>query len=430
MSTDQAVSQPRPPVSVLLPFLGDARDAAEALDALSVIERISGDELIVADNSPTQVLAGIAAGWPDVRVTAAVDEQSAYYARNAAAAAARNEWLLFTDADCTPTPSILERYFDQPIGDEVGAIAGEVDGERGQTELIARYQRDRGYLNQRRYVQSARPYAVTANLLVRTQAWRSVGGFLEGVLCDADTDFAWRLQAAGWSLGYRPEASVSHRYRETLPAFARMVVSYAAGRAWLKRRYPDAYPERANPAAIPRALGAALRWSVAGELERGRFRAIDALVIVLDRLGLARGNSARSARTARRAPASLVVIADAFPAKDEATVATELGESVAVEAHHRPVRQDLAAARSHDISYWEDDTPAQRLRALARVAVRHPGRVLADLVQRPGDSLPLRVLAPAAERLMVGEGRRIAAVGGDAVEAERLARLTGVDLQR
>src|ERR1700722_7928274 len=246
MTHDHEASHSRPAVSVLMPFLGDEREAARALDALCSIERGPDDEVIVADNSPDQVMCAIAPRWPGVRAVPAAEERSAYYARNVAAVSARNDWFLFTDADCLPEPNILGLYFAEPVPDDVGAIAGEVLGDHSQTQVIARYQRDRGYLNQKRYVLSDRPYAVTANLLVRAQAWESVGGFLEGVRCDADADFTWRLQAAGWRLGYRAAASVTHSYRETVSEFSRMILGYAAGRAWLNRRYPGAYTDRAS----------------------------------------------------------------------------------------------------------------------------------------------------------------------------------------
>ena len=40
--------------------------------------------------------------------------------------------------------------------------------------------------------------------------------FYEGVRAGEDTDFSWRIQAAGWRLELRSEASVEHRYRTTL----------------------------------------------------------------------------------------------------------------------------------------------------------------------------------------------------------------------
>ncbi|MEA2480407.1 MAG: hypothetical protein QOJ07_2329, partial [Thermoleophilaceae bacterium] len=77
---------PRPPVSVVVPFLGSAAEGEELACALEALERRPGDELIVVDNSPAPAFPGAA-----VRATA---QRSSYFARNAGADRARGEWLL------------------------------------------------------------------------------------------------------------------------------------------------------------------------------------------------------------------------------------------------------------------------------------------------------------------------------------------------
>ena len=95
------------------------------------------------------------------------------------------------------------------------------------------------------------PRAAAANLLVRRAAFDAVGGFFEGLRAAEDTDFSWRLQRAGWTLVGRPAAAVEHRYRDSLPALRRQWRGYAAGRAWLGRRY-DGFEPRAGARCAPR----------------------------------------------------------------------------------------------------------------------------------------------------------------------------------
>src|SRR5205807_7237442 len=106
-------------------------------------------------------------------------------------------------------------------------------------------------------------------------------------------DFAWRLQDVGWRLGYRPSASVVHRHREALRPFARVVIRYAAGRAWLNRRYPGEQPAPQQLRAAARALAAALWWLVRGRRERAAFRAVDSMVVALDHVGQMLSNVSR-----------------------------------------------------------------------------------------------------------------------------------------
>ncbi len=74
---------PRPGVSVVVPFAGDAEDAERLARSLAALELSDGDELIVADNSAE----GCFREGPGVRVVRATRERSSYYARNAGAAA-------------------------------------------------------------------------------------------------------------------------------------------------------------------------------------------------------------------------------------------------------------------------------------------------------------------------------------------------------
>jgi glycosyltransferase involved in cell wall biosynthesis len=303
---------------------------------------------------------------------------------------------------------------------------------------VARYARDRGYLNQERYVHGVdRPHAVTANLLVRADAWRSIGGFLEGIQSGGDSEFAWRLQEVGWRLGYRPDARVTHHHRDTLRDLARLTARYAAGRAWLKRRYPGAFATPPPLRSSARAVAAALRWLLSGRPERARFRAIDALVSLVDALELALPNTIRDP-TGPRASAEIVVFTDAFPEISETFIGAELraltraGRPVRVEAARRPLRQDLVVAREHAVDFLEDDSAPHKLSALAGLVVRHPLRCAADLVaqrrwRREEPVAPLRVLAPVASRLARRGGRHLHAhfAAGAALNAMRLARLTG-----
>ena len=151
----------------------------------------------------------------------------------------------------TRTPSaptgLLDAYFAAgPPGDDVGALAGEVVPSGAGKSVAERYGAARGFLSQAAHLAHPyRPRAVAANLLVRRDAFSEIGGFYEGVRAAEDTDFSWRLQQAGWRLELRPQARVEHVYRSTVRDLRRQWRGYAAGRAWLGRRYEGFAPEPA-----------------------------------------------------------------------------------------------------------------------------------------------------------------------------------------
>ena len=284
----------RPHVSIVVPVGGRA-SVEPLLETLDALELRTGDELLLVDNSRTGAVAAAARGR-GVEVVRATRFASSYHARNIGAARAAGEWLLFFDADCRPLPTLLDDYFSPPAGDRAGAVAGAVTGVPDQPGLIPRYLRARGHLNQEDYLRFPyRPFAATANLLVRRAAWDEVGGFPDTIRGGGDVDLCWRLQAAGWTLEYRPNAIVEHVHREDFQELVRAWVRYGASAAWLERRYPGSYP-RVAARRLPGAARCAAAATVAlarGQRERAAFTALDALFEAAYTFGTLFGNDAQ-----------------------------------------------------------------------------------------------------------------------------------------
>jgi GT2 family glycosyltransferase len=414
-----------------MPFAGDGMAAYAAIKALQALDTRPGDELILADNS------GTATPTPDVIVINAGGERSPAHARNAGAMRARNDWILFLDSDCLASHDLLDAYFSQLIARDVGALAGEVLAAPSGDTLAARYGAARGFLNQEAHLQhSYRPRAVAANLLVRRAAFEQVGGFYEGIRAAEDTDFSWRLQAAGWRLELRRAASVEHRYRTTLGDLRRQWRGYAAGRAWLARRYEGFEPEPAVRRAsarvwrrvrrTPGAARGAPAVNHAGRIERGRYALIDALLSAEELAGFALSNRPHDAD--RGAPAQVVLVADRFPARGDPLV--EFARSLdgaRVEAAARPESLDAGIVRTLNIAYREDDGIAARLSALARLALHHPIRCVLDRIRRGEGEPTLAAIAPGVRRLEREHNARVLGLGGAETRAtaRRIAKLAG-----
>ena len=432
-----------------MPFAGDAAAATAALAALRSLRTETGDELILVDNA-----GAVAGGQDGIEVVPATGERSPAHARNVGATRARSDWIMFIDADCEPRPDLLDAYFTEPAAGDVGALVGEVLSAPGAETLAGRYGAARGFLSQQAHLDHPyRPRAAAANLLVRRTAFEAVGGFYEGVRAAEDTDFSWRLQQAGWRLELRPGAFVRHRYRTSLRELRRQWRGYAAGRAWLARRYEGFEPEPGLARAI-RRLGRRARGrppepfrteaggaqaagteaagaegteaAGAGRFERGTYAALDALLSVEELAGFALSN--RPAHRGDPGDVDVVLISDRFPAQGDPLV--ELArtlEHVRVEALRRPDTPDLELARGLEVDYIEDDGALTRALATAALCVRHPLRCALDASRRrPGEPW-LRELAPAVRRLEQDRRARIHVLGGSrsAELARRLARLAG-----
>jgi hypothetical protein len=376
-----------------------------------------------------------------VRVIRAAGEQSPSHARNIGASVAAREWILFLDADCRAPHDLLDAYFALGVDEDVGALAGEVAAAPDGATLAARYGAARSFLGQHAHLEHPfRPRAVAANLLVRRVAFEQVGGFYEGLRAAEDTDFSWRLQEAGWRLELRPEAYVVHRYRTSLGELRRQWRGYAAGRAWLARRYEGFEPEPAVRRAfrrLRRRSGGGRRVSRlqgarrTSRLERGGYVAIDALLAVEELAGFALSNRPAAGGGGH---AGVVLVADRFPGRGDPLVdlARTLAASVRVEAARRPDRLDATVARALAINYREDDGAASRAAAALALAARHPLRCARDLLRRRPEEPSLRTIAPAVRRLSGDPAARVLALGGEEARATaaRLAHLAGRPLDR
>ena len=433
----------RSAVSVVMPFHGPEHERLLALSRLSRIRLGEGDELILSENRAMGPPPPRGPAPADVRVVAASEELSSYYARNVGADTAAGEWILFIDADCVPDPAIIDRYFAARLADRVGVVAGGVRPALQQRSLAARYARSRGHIDETWHIRGRPlPAGVTANLLVRRAAWESLGGFHEGVRSGADVEFCWRVQEAGWSFAHRPEAFVEHLHPDGLSAILRKTRRHAAGRLWVNRRYSGAY-ERPRPARqLVRSLGGAALFAARGEWERSVFKLIDATWHGADAAGYALGDNRAPRPLSPAEPAApgrkVLFMTDAAPARSETFVQGEaealasLGVAVRMEASARPARSDRARARSLPLDYMEDDPPREKAAAMVWLATRHPMRVLRDLSGRrrmPGEQAwPLTALAPAARRLASGGEAHVHVHFGAAAALHglRISRLAGV----
>jgi GT2 family glycosyltransferase len=281
---------------VIVPYRGDDEGARAAARQLQGLRTRPGDVLLLADNTPDATAAAALAGFPAVSVLDASASEGPYFARNLAARDAATEWLLFTDADCLLDEDLLDRYFDLEIADDVGALAGTIEGEVGQPGFMPAYIRSRRHLDHAvGMTHPFRPQVFTANLLVRTAAFRAVGGFAEGVLSGADIDFGWRLVGAGWRIELREGARVQHHHRETLRAFLSQTLRDGAGEAWIQQRHPSTGHGPGRLRGIGRALLGSVVWLVALQPRRAVYKAIDGIYIVAEFLGSRRENRAKPA---------------------------------------------------------------------------------------------------------------------------------------
>jgi GT2 family glycosyltransferase len=269
-------------VDVVVPFRGEPAHLAEVRARLARLPLQPGDSIVVVDNTPRRAAAPSDGA---VRVIQGSEIPTPAFARNRGVAEGSAEWLVFVDADTSPSPDLLDRYFDPPPGDRTALLGGGVLDERVATGggAAARYQYLRGAMSQEdTYRQVRWGYPKTVNAACRRAAFEEVGGFREDIRAAEDGDLAFRLRAAGWEVERRDRATVVHTSRQTARAFVVQKLLHGAGGAWLDREYPGSYPPRGLVGLFWWGLRATTSELLAAAWERDRDLAVWALFDALD----------------------------------------------------------------------------------------------------------------------------------------------------
>lgn len=290
------MESPRPSASVVIPFAGPPDDLKRLADALAGLITGPEDELIIADNrrpgSPPLPDGSVPAG---TRIVRADRLPSPALARNAGAAAASCEWLVFIDADTRPEPGLLDAYFDPAPGQRTAILAGTIVDVAARSTLVARHDVARQRMSQDMTLRHRRPYAQTANCAVLRSAFDSVHGFDDQARGE-DADLCFRLFEAGWEMEERPAARVTHQAREAFRGWLSQQIRHGRGAGWLNARYPGQFPRRGWRFLLNRLVylsAEAMRSLARGEREQAGFAVLDLVRIWAFELGWMRPDRPR-----------------------------------------------------------------------------------------------------------------------------------------
>ena len=358
----------RPSVTVVCPFAGSVDEARQIATQLLTIVFRPGDELLIVDNTPEQNVLRAALPAP-ISVVSAEQQQSSYFARNQGARVATASWVLFIDADCVPTPTLLDDYFAQPVPDRCGAIAGAVLSTDIDSSIVSRYATVRQVLDQTHVLHHPfRPYAATANLLVRMEAFAMVGGFHEGIRSAGDADFCWRLQEAGWTLEYRPDAVVRHEHRTSAAGLWRQFARYGAGATWLRRRHGAPSTHSLGPRRLTQLVAGPFLALARRHPDDAVLRCLDVWVEAANLVGSVASNRAPAGRDDTPA---VVIAAATYPDTTVEALVKELeddGQRVIVSAAGRGM--PVIRRPWTEVFYDDDDSPVDRVRGAGWSIVR------------------------------------------------------------
>ena len=228
-----------PFLSVIVP----ARDAAETLGECLRglrLQSLASDlyEVIVVDDGSGDDTCLVGEAGADRLIRQPASGPAA--ARNAGARAARGELLVFTDADCTPTPDFLERLsvaFQDPK-----IVAAKGAYRTAQRGLVPRFiQAEYQHKYDRMARQPIIDFVDTYAAAYRRRVFLENGGFDIGYPTASveDQELSFRLAGKGYRMVFVPTATVFHRHDRNVAEYVRRKFGIGYWKAVLLRRHPD-----------------------------------------------------------------------------------------------------------------------------------------------------------------------------------------------
>lgn len=235
-------------VSIIILTWNSERHIGACLASLDRGLDTYSSEVIVIDNGSSDLTCSvIREAWPGVQLVTNSENRGVAPARNQGIRLAQGKYLLILDDDTVVQPGALDcltRYMEDQPG--TGLCGPRLTGADGELQLSCRRFPTLTYKLARRLPGAlarkvtseaemadwdhrsirAVDYVIGACQLIRRSALQDVGLYDERIFYGPeDVDLCLRLQQAGWSVVYNPEAVVVHEER-------RMTRSLGSGLVW------------------------------------------------------------------------------------------------------------------------------------------------------------------------------------------------------
>ncbi len=202
-------------------------------------------EVIIADGSPTDVLAPIIADFKSkVKVVHLHRPRLAISpSRNLGAENAQGDYFIFLDSDVILPPNYLINLHASLSSDPVDGFGGPDAAHTSFTRVqkaisfaMTSYLTTGGIRGGRKQLHQYNPRGF--NMGIKKSVFNHVNGY-SSMTCGEDIELSIRILEAGFKINLIPEAFVYHKRRSTFRSFFRQVFRFGAARINIYYRHRD-----------------------------------------------------------------------------------------------------------------------------------------------------------------------------------------------
>lgn len=220
------------------PQLAEEFRKGEAAGAAGAGEEAAGDHSAGAPAAPHQLVSSATGG--KFRYFRHSTNLGLSVARNTGIAAAEGEIVAFTDADCRADEDWLYYLVADLLDPQFAGVGGPNLLPPDDSAVAAAVMVSPGGPAHVMLDDREAEHVPGCNMAFYKSALAAIGGF-DPIFRKAgdDVDVCWRLQQAGYKLGFSPAAFVWHYRRSTLGAYLKQQRGYGEAEALLVRKHPE-----------------------------------------------------------------------------------------------------------------------------------------------------------------------------------------------
>lgn len=234
-----ASSEQLPFISVVVCSYNGSATIRDTIEGLQKAD-YSQYEVIVVNDGSKDNLAEIVQSYPVQLIT--TPNKGLSSARNTGLQAANGEIVAYIDDDAYPDPQWLSYLAAAYLSSAHGGIGGPnlVPPEDGPVaQCIANAPGGPVHVL---CTDEIAEHIPGCNMSFRKKVLLEIGGF-DPVYRNAgdDVDICWRVQKAGYTIGFHPAALVWHHRRNRIKAYWKQQVGYGKAEALLEAKWPEKY---------------------------------------------------------------------------------------------------------------------------------------------------------------------------------------------